>query len=110
MEGPIAIEQKHEAAVEKQEMDQSFNNRMSDKEESGFHSSCSSQSGETDSSWLMLKGEIMDPTLFNPPIHHSSNLDVKGLDSAVLCNISTISGEEVQYKGNANYLIRLNML
>ena len=99
MEGPITSEQVHEVVVEKQEMDRSF-----EKDESGFQSSYSSQSRETESSWLMLKGEIMDPALFNPPIHHSSNLDVNGLDSAVLGNISTISGEEIQYKGNAQLL------
>ena len=97
MEGPIAIVQEPEVVLAKQEQDRTFESRSTD--ESGFQSSYSSQSNEADSSWLMLKGETMDPTLFDPPIHHSSNLD--GPDSAMLCNISSISGEEIQYKGNA---------
>ena len=75
-------------AIDKQEMDQSY--------ESGFQSSGTCQ--ETDSSWIMFKDEIADPDRFDPPIN-SSNVSDGILCKIDKCDISSITGDELQYKG-----------
>ena len=78
----------------KQEMDRSYEKEV----ESGFQSSFSSAT-KTDSedSWVMIKGETVDPLAFDPPIQSSN------LSENMFCNISTISGDGQQFKG-LNYL------
>ena len=77
----------------KQEMDRSYERE----EESGFQSSFASVSRtDSEDSWMMVKGEILDPLIFDPPIQSSN------IKSAMQCDISaisTISGDEPHFKG-----------
>ena len=66
----------------KQEMDESINKDV--KAESGIFSDNSSLSDNL--SWEMLKGEVCDLLVFDPPIHCSSNV----WSDPLSCDISSI--------------------
>ena len=96
----VCTEKPPVATGDKQEMDQSYGKR----EESGFHSN--SSSSDTSNSWDIIKGEIMDISSFDPPINaplQSSNIEKESQGSSLLCNISTISGDEPRFKGNTSF-------
>ena len=87
------------AIIEKQEMDQSYERE----DESGFQSSFATTSNaDSENSWVMHKNEIMDPIAFNPPILQSSNLSANMI-CTLDTNLSSISGDEPQFKGQTNF-------